>query len=89
VPSAFSSFAGAPYVVQAIHDNRVNQQSYVVNNPGFFNANLPATQNQIVASPSAVPSYHTIDSRPHRTRSLLHLQRCRRITPSIQDSARR
>ena len=63
VPSAFTSFAGAPYVVQAIHDNRVNQQSYVVNNPGFFNANVPATQNQIVASPSAVPSYHTIDPK--------------------------
>jgi hypothetical protein len=63
VPSGFSSFAGAPYVIQAIHDNRVNQQSYVVNNPGFFNPNVAATQNQITAAPSAVPSYHTVDSK--------------------------
>jgi hypothetical protein len=35
----------------------------VVNNPGFFNPNVPATQNQIKASPSAVPSYHTVDSK--------------------------
>ena len=29
VPSGFSSFAGAPYVIQTIHDNQINQQSYV------------------------------------------------------------
>jgi hypothetical protein len=62
VPSAFNSFGGAPYVIQTIHDNRVNQQSYVVNNPGFFNPNTPATKNQITLSPAAVPSYHTLDS---------------------------
>ncbi len=71
VPSSFSSYAGAPYVIQTIHDNRINQQSYVVNNPGFFNPNAPATQSQITVSPSAVPSYHTIDSK---FRSALNMQ---------------
>lgn len=63
IPNGLSSFGGAPYVIQTIHDNRLNQQSYVVNNPGFFNPNVPATQNQITASPSAVPSYHTVDPK--------------------------
>ena len=63
VPSAFSSPGSAPYVIQTIHDNRVNQQSYVVNNPGFFDPNAPATKSQITATPSAVPSYHTVDPK--------------------------
>ena len=33
VPGSFSSFGGAPYIIQTLHDNRVNQQSYVVSNP--------------------------------------------------------
>ena len=41
VPTAFSSFGGAPYIVQNIHDNRVNQQSYVVANPTFYNPRPP------------------------------------------------
>lgn len=71
VPSAFSDFGAAPYVIQAIHDNRVNQQSYVVNNPGFFNPSAPATPSQIASSGSSVPSYHSIDSR---FRSALDMQ---------------
>jgi hypothetical protein len=63
VPNAFSSFGGAPYIVQTLHDNRVNQQSYVVNNPSFFNPNAPAPPSQVAAASSSVPSYHTID--PH------------------------
>jgi hypothetical protein len=61
IPTGFSTFGGAPYVIQTIHDNRINQQSYVVNNPGFYNPNFAATKNQITAAPSAVPSYHTVD----------------------------
>lgn len=63
VPSVFSSSSGAPYLMQVLHDNRVNQQSYVVNNPGFFDPYVAASQNQITSSPSAVPSYHTLDSK--------------------------
>ena len=29
VPTSFNSFAGTPYVIQALHDNLVNQQSYI------------------------------------------------------------
>lgn len=71
VPSGFTSYAGAPYVIQTLHDDRVRQQSYVVSNPTFFNPNAPVTQNQIASSSSAVPSYHTVDSK---FRSALNMQ---------------
>ncbi len=63
VPSAFSSVAGTPYVLQAIHDNRVNQQSYVVNNPTFYNPNAPVSQSVLSTSINSVPLFHSID--PH------------------------
>ena len=65
VPSALTSFAGSPYVMKAIHDDRKNQQSYVVNYPSFFNPNAPVAASVITSSPSAVPSFHTIDSHFH------------------------
>lgn len=71
VPSVFSSSSGAPYLMQVLHDDRVNQQSYVVNSPGFFNPYIPANHNQITSSPSAVPSYHSLDSK---LRSALNMQ---------------
>jgi opacity protein-like surface antigen len=48
VPSSFSAFGGAPYIIQTLHDNQINQQSYVVTNPSS-------------STPVTVPSYHTID----------------------------
>ena len=63
VPTAFTAFAGAPYVVQTVHDNRVNQQTWVVTNPSFFNPAAPATTSEITSSATAVPSFHSVD--PH------------------------
>lgn len=63
VPTGFNSLGGAPYIIQTIHDNRINQQSYVVSNPGFYNPNAAATKNQITAISSAIPSYHTLDPK--------------------------
>jgi Carboxypeptidase regulatory-like domain len=71
VPNTFSSSAGVPFVIQAIHDNRINQQSYVVNNPAFYNPNAPAPASSLISSSSSVPSYHSID--PH-FRSALDMQ---------------
>ena len=50
VPNFFSSTAGVPYVIQAIHDNGVNQQSYVVNNPKFY--------DPTAAAPPRTPNIH-------------------------------
>ena len=63
VPNSFSSSAGAPYVIQAIHDNRVNQQSYVVDSPNLYDPTGATLSSTIVSSGSAVPSFHSID--PH------------------------
>jgi hypothetical protein len=65
VPGAFNSATGTPYVIQTIHDNRVNQQSYVIANPAFYNPSAAETPAAIVSLNSSIPSYHTIDSHFH------------------------
>jgi hypothetical protein len=64
VPNSFSSAAGTPYVVTAIHDNQINQKSYVVYQPPFYNPNAPQPAPVLEAGTS-VPSYHTIDPHFH------------------------
>jgi hypothetical protein len=60
VPNAFSSFTGTPYLMETIHDNLINQKSFVINNPGFYN---PDT----ATSPGSFSSgiFHTIDPHFH------------------------
>ena len=65
VPSSFSSMGGAPYIIQTLHDNQINQQSYVVSNPPFYDPTAPQQPSSITASGSAVPSYHSIDPHFH------------------------
>jgi hypothetical protein len=60
VPSFFSADSGTPYVIAAIHDNQINQQSYVLNDPDFY----PQPPTDLSAA-GAVPSYHTIDPHFH------------------------
>jgi carboxypeptidase family protein len=63
VPNFFSTDSGTPYILEAIHDNRVNQQSYVVDNPAFYDPNHP--ESSTILSATAVPTYHTIDPHFH------------------------
>jgi hypothetical protein len=65
VPTSFFSSAGAPYVIQAIHDNRINQRSYVIDNPSFYDPNAPEPPSVLAAAAASVPSYHTIDPHFH------------------------
>jgi len=65
VPNSFSSFAGTPYIVQAIHDNQINQKSYVVDHPQFYNPNAPQPAPVLESAGTSVPSYHTIDRHFH------------------------
>lgn len=71
VPSSFFSSAGAPYIVQALHNNRINQQNYVINNPNFYNPSASEPPSVLANAAVSVPSYYTID--PH-FRSALDLQ---------------
>lgn len=54
VPNSFNSFAGTPYVIQALHDNLVNQRSYTT----VFDPNS-------TSAAATVPTYHTIDPHFH------------------------
>lgn len=65
VPNSFGSSAGAPYIIQAIHNNLINQQSYVVDDPAFYNPNSPASSSTVTSSGSSVPYYNTIDPHFH------------------------
>jgi hypothetical protein len=51
VPNFFSTDSGTPYIIEAIHDNRINQQSYVNDNPA--------------SASSSIPAYHTVDPHFH------------------------
>lgn len=65
VPNSFSSATGTPYVIQTIHQNGVNLQSYVVNNPPFYNPDAPTPPVASNTSNSPVPTIYTIDPHFH------------------------
>ena len=55
-----------PYVIEAIHDNRINQQTYTVANPTFYNPNSPEPVSVLNASTSSsIPTYHSVDPHFH------------------------
>lgn len=64
VPSSFNG-GGQPYILQTIHDNLINQKSYVVTNPGFFNPAAAESASTLATYASSIPTYHTVDSHFH------------------------
>jgi hypothetical protein len=69
VPNSFASSTGTPYLVQAIHQNGINQQSYVINNPDFYNPNAPASSSTL-ANATSIPSIYNIDPHFHAALSM-------------------
>ena len=63
VPGALNSPGATPYVIQAIHQNGINQQSYVVNNPDFYNPDTPTVPQQ--AASTSRPTLYSIDPHFH------------------------
>ena len=63
VPNSFSSSTGTPYIIRTIHQNGINQQSFVVDNPDFFNPAAPVPPASQVGTSSTLPTISTID--PH------------------------
>jgi hypothetical protein len=57
VPNSFGSNAGTPYIVQAIHQNGINQTTTTITNPTY-----PVTPSAVQAS-SQAPTVYSID--PH------------------------
>ncbi len=64
VPSAFNA-AGTPYIIQAIHDNLINQKSYTVTNPSFYNPNAAEPASVLTSTASSIPTYHSVDPHFH------------------------
>jgi hypothetical protein len=54
-----------PYIIPAIHDNLINQKSYTVANPGFYNPNSAEPASVLANYPSSTPTYHSVDPHFH------------------------
>lgn len=65
IPASTGGSAAAPYLIQTIHENGVNQQSYVVNNPGFYNPNAPLQPSELTKDSASIPSIYTLDPHFH------------------------
>jgi hypothetical protein len=70
VPNSFSSSTGTPYIMQAIHQNGINQQSYVINNPDFYDPNAAASPTTVADAAASIPSFYNIDHHFHAALSM-------------------
>ena len=71
VPDSFTSATGTPYVIQTIHNNGINQQNYVINNPTFYDPNAPLSASALSSGGSTgIPTIDTIDPNFHAALSM-------------------
>src|ERR1700744_1718922 len=70
VPTSFFSVDGAPYIIQAIHQNGLKQQSYVINNPDFYDPNVAASAATLAGEATSVPSFYDVDHHFHAALSM-------------------
>jgi len=54
-----------PYIITAEHDNLINQQSYTITNPSFFNPTTAEQASVLTASSSSIPTFHSVDPHFH------------------------
>jgi Carboxypeptidase regulatory-like domain len=67
-PTAFNGGGAAPYIIQTIHDNLINQKSYTITNPNSvfpYNPNAAAPASVLASAASSIPTEHTIDPHFH------------------------
>ena len=65
VPTSFNNAIGTPYIIEAVHDNLINQRTYTVQNPSFFDPAAPEPESALTAAANSVPTYHTVDPHFH------------------------
>ena len=65
VPNSFNSTSGAPYVIQAIHQNGINQQSYVIKNPNFFDPTSAESPATLSGANASIPYFYNVDRHFH------------------------
>lgn len=68
--TSFGAAGAAPYLIQTIHQNGLNQQSYVIANPGFYDPSAPLTPSQIAGTTASIPSIYTLDPHFHAALSM-------------------
>jgi hypothetical protein len=82
VPNSFSSNAGTPYVIQAIHQNGINQKVFTVTNPTF-----PVSPIE-VADANTAQTLYTVDPHFHAALDMqaavgIDRQLAKRITANV------
>lgn len=65
VPTSFSAASGTPYVIQTIHQNGINQQSFIINIPTFFKPDAPVSPEQLADTSGKLSTVYSIDSHFH------------------------
>jgi hypothetical protein len=70
VPNSFNSSTGTPYIMQAIHQNGINQQSYVINDPDFYDPAAPVSPSTLAEAATSTPSFYNIDRHFHAALSM-------------------
>jgi hypothetical protein len=70
VPNSFSSSTGTPYIMQTIHQNGINQQSYVINDPDFYDPSATAPASTVTEAASSIPSFYNVDHHFHAALSM-------------------
>ena len=63
VPGSLNGQGATPYVIQTIHQNGINQETYVVNNPDFYNPNATTVPEQ--GGSSSRLTFYNIDPHFH------------------------
>jgi hypothetical protein len=54
-----------PYIIKAIHQNGINQQSYVVPNPDFYNPDVAVPPTGLAGASTSIPSIYSVDPHFH------------------------
>ncbi len=65
VPTSFNSQSGTPYIIQAIHQNGINQRSYVIKNPNFFDPTAAAPPGTLDQANASIPYFYSVDRHFH------------------------
>lgn len=88
VSNSLGGIGDAPWVIRAQHDNLINQQSYVVNNPTFYDPSAPVPASTLIANSTSIPSFHSVDPHFHAALDMqagagIDLQPTKNITFSV------
>jgi hypothetical protein len=61
----FNTVPQPPYIMKAIHQNGINQQSYVFPNPDFYNPDTPGPPAGLTGASASIPSIYSVDRHFH------------------------